>query len=83
MKHSRESLDALHACMFEWFRVAVERLHTLGNRALIPLVNSVGDEAKEVDVHLLLFLFFPVAAGRMGECEVLSVGVAGNHWRLE
>ena len=54
MKHSRESLDALHACMFERLRVAVERPHALRNRALKAFVDSVGDQAQEVDVNLLL-----------------------------
>ena len=54
IEHSRKSLDALHACMSEWLRVAVERPHALRNRALKPFVNSVGDQAQEVDVHLLL-----------------------------
>ena len=83
MSHARKIFDAFHPVVTEGLVVAVERRDAILNRALKSFIDRVGNETQKVDIHLLLLPFLPVAPGWMGQCEVLSAGVTGNHFGFE
>ena len=82
VEHAWEVLDTLDALMDEGL-VAVEGRHALENCAMKSFVNSIGDEAQEVNVNFLVILLCPVTPGGVGECEVLSAGVLRGHLGLK
>ena len=83
VEHAWEVLDALDALIGEGLLVAVEGRHALENCAMKSFVNSIADEAQEVNVNFLVILLCPVTPGGVGECEILSAGVLRAHLGLK